>query len=472
MWPDGPVSLPAIISTLPLSFMPAIELLVPTLMLASLRPRREDFGRRALLVALAYALGMLLVYDPIAISQYGAGLLERSASSFAISVGLLCATVPAVLALHKTSVWNAIFCVSAGYTCQNLATGLRGLVSVVLERTQGMPTMPDPHLAVEGIVPYLASVPIYLPLYLLAFALVYALEHALLVRPIRRTGLGDVDNRGMVAVFSLVILAVIAFDVVIKALVEQEAPFAEIAALRAVHGAVCVFILFVEYEMLYSRRLEQQMEEARRMLAEQARQYELSRQNIEAINVKCHDIRHQIRHLADGQPGAGQAAVDPSVLADIAREVDVYDSTVRTGNDALDTILTEKSLVCHREKVTLTCIADGAALDFMEPAELYAFFGNALDNAIRATCEVADPDRRSITLQVRRVGDLVAIHVENYFAGTRDFVDGLPQTTQEDRTSHGFGTRSMRLICEKYGGTLTFSTKGDAFRVNAMVPVP
>ncbi len=69
--------------------------------------------------------------------------------------------------------------------------------------------------------------------------------------------------------------------------------------------------------------------------------------------------------------------VDPAALADVAREVDVYDAAVHTGNEALDTILTEKSLVCQREGITLTCVADGSALDFMAPADIYALFGNA-----------------------------------------------------------------------------------------------
>ena len=466
----GPIT-PASLTAFPLTFSPAVQLLVPVLALASAQPRRPDFVRRAIIAALLFAIGMALVYVPMNLAVRGGTLAARSTNSFLVSVGLLCVTVPVVLALFETGIWNAVFCVSSGYVIQNLASGTQGFASLLAQRLTGSPALPDPAAAIHGIVPYLASAPAYGPIFLASFASVYALAWLLFVRPIRRSGLGDVENHGMVAVFSLVILAVIAFDVTIKALVEQGAPLAELAVLRAVHGAVCVFILFMEYEMLYNKRLELQMEESRRMLAEQARQYEMSRKNIEAINVKCHDIRHQIRHLADGAPGTVQPAVDPAVLADIAREVDVYDSTVKTGNDALDTILTEKSLVCRRQRVTLTCIADGAALAFMQPAELYAFFGNALDNAIRAACEVADPDRRSITLQVRRVGDLVAIHVENYFAGTRDFADGLPQTTQADHASHGFGTRSMRMVCERYGGTITFSTKGDVFRVNAMLPV-
>lgn len=72
-------------------------------------------------------------------------------------------------------------------------------------------------------------------------------------------------------------------------------------------------------------------------MAERERQYRLSRENIDAINIKCHGLRHQIRQLA-----GGGTAVASEALNDIAREADVYDSAVHTGSEALDTILMEE----------------------------------------------------------------------------------------------------------------------------------
>ena len=63
--------------------------------------------------------------------------------------------------------------------------------------------------------------------------------------------------------------------------------------------------------------------------------------------------------------------VDREALNDIAREVNVSDSVVETGNEALDTILTEKSLACSQEGITLSCIADGAALGARLPSDIY-----------------------------------------------------------------------------------------------------
>jgi hypothetical protein len=67
--------------------------------------------------------------------------------------------------------------------------------------------------------------------------------------------------------------------------------------------------------------------------------------------------------------GLGTVVVDPLIFDDIAKEVRVYDSTVSTGNDALDVILSEKSLVCERRGITLSCMADGSAISFMQPTE-------------------------------------------------------------------------------------------------------
>lgn len=45
------------------------------------------------------------------------------------------------------------------------------------------------------------------------------------------------------------------------------------------------------------------------------------------------------------------------------QEIRSYEAQNKTGNEVLDTILTSKSLYCQQHGITLTCVADGAALD-------------------------------------------------------------------------------------------------------------
>ena len=413
-------------------------------------PHREGFARRLALLVCLWAAGVgLFVTVGLhmnAPSPVGSALLQLAL----FSMVLLGCTV-GVYTLLETSMWVALFCSTAGYTAQNLASGTGELAFALLPLAGIDPS--DPLVAM--ITWALSAVAVFVPCRLLV------------ARKISSEGLSQVEDRSMLAMMAVVSLVVIGFDLTIKLLDEQGLTLGFVVVLRLFHALACVFTLAMEYVLLYRRHLEQDMAATERLLEERERQYRMSRENIEAINIKCHDIKHQIRTLAERG-----AAVDSGVLDDIEREVSVYDSAVETGNEALDTILTEKSLLCERRGITLTCVADGSALARMAPADLYALFGNALDNAIEAVSAIDDPARRSITLTVRKVVGVAAVHVENYIHEAPSFLaDGLPETTKDDRVNHGFGTRSMRAIAERYGGTLSVVAEDGTFKLDVMIPL-
>ena len=428
------------------SLEPIIQLLVPILLFAYRLPRRPHAALRG--------AGVLLALLFIAVAPLATGLVRGLdvLQTFIVFSALLAFFVGAILLVYRVSLWTALFCATAGYTLQNIASGLTILTQMLITG----------HASAALSEPLASIVAVGVP------ALVYLLGYIFFARSVALNGLLNVENRLMLSMFAIVVIVVIGFDLIIKGLTFKGMPFNYLLLLRCVHPLVCVFVLFAEYELLYAKHAEDERVETERLLAERERQYRLSRENIEAINIKCHDIRHQIRHLADGG-----AAVDRSVLSDIAREINVYDSVVETGNEALDTILTEKSLACSGEGIVLTVMADGSALDFMTPADVYALFGNALDNAIEAVRGVDDEERRTITLSVRRLKRMVAVSVENYYSGvTRFSDDGLPITSKRDRSNHGFGVRSMRAIAERYGGSLHAGVQEGVFYLNVLLAMP
>lgn len=419
--------------------------------------RRSHFGWRVVAIAvLVSAVALVLsasVQEPLPAASPGSAHVTVYVPQFFSFSGVLLACAAMVVFLFDASVWTALFCATAGYAVQNLASGLMELVWTLVGPRLG---------ALEGEL-------VRLGLSAALFVVIYVPFYLLVVRRIRRDGLEQIGDWRMLLIMVAVICGVIGFDLAIKSLTAYGAGVGYVVIFRLCHALTCVLTFVLEYELLVSRYQRTEREATERVLAERERQYQQSRENIEAINIKCHDIRHQIRALADG--GAGR--VSAGALDDIAREVDVYDSTMHTGNEALDTILTEKGLRCRHDHITLSCIADGSALDFMSPADIYSLFGNALDNAIEAAGALEDPTRRSISLLVRRVAGCASIHVENSFAGERELgPDGLPMTTKADRANHGFGVRSMRLTVERYGGTLTTLAQGGHFHVNAIIPMP
>lgn len=408
-------------------------------------PRRRHARLRVLLAVGMFYAGELL-QEPI--RQMGISApdyLPVLALTFAITMS---EAVVAVLLVCRVSPWQALFCCTAGYIGQNLVSGLDDTLD---------------SLAQLGLLPVATGPLGYLPL---TFALVYPLYLALFVRGVRQHNLADISEPQIVMVALVVVATVIGLDVAVKTTGIQTVGAQAYLMARGAHGVLCAFTLFAEQKILTARQLAAEREVERRMAAERERQYQLSRKNIDAINVKCHDIKHQIRSLADG----GRVA-DGRALEDLAAEIAIYDSTVKTGNPALDVILTEKGLVCSGEKITLAVIADGRALECLEPQEIYSLFGNALDNAIEAVRGIEEPERRLISLNVRRSGTMCVINVENSCDAAPTFRDGVPVTTKADAGSHGFGTRSMRGIVERHDGVLTFGCEDGIFHVDALLPV-
>ena len=210
--------------------------------------------------------------------------------------------------------------------------------------------------------------------------------------------------------------------------------------------------------------LERENESIQMLLAQGDKQYRTARENMEQVNIKCHDLRHQIRHFRQ------EGRIDEHALNDMEQVIQAYDTTVRTGNPARDVILTEKSLSCRSKGIGFTCMAEGSGLAYMEPADLYALFGNALENAIEATEQLEDPAQKQIAITVRPVNGFYSILIQNYTRVPLKLEHGLPQTSKADTQNHGYGVRSMQLLVEKYGGELSFRQEGEIVSLYLLLP--
>ena len=179
-------------------------------------------------------------------------------------------------------------------------------------------------------------------------------------------------------------------------------------------------------------------------LEEQRQQMELSKETVELINIKCHDIRKQLYTLGSRVPteeldelkkGGGYLRLHGQ---DRQRDVG------RAAGGALHRV--------QGPRHPAGLHADGAKLDFLKPGEVYSLFGNALDNAIEAVTPL-EPDRRYIGLQVRAERGMLLIRMENCAAEPLRFVDGLPQTTKGDAGGTVLALRASAASCSSTAAT-------------------
>ncbi len=164
----------------------------------------------------------------------------------------------------------------------------------------------------------------------------------------------------------------------------------------------------------------------------------------------------------------GDPGFSCSIILSHGNPIDSYDQTYKTGLDALDIVLNEKSARCAKRGISLTVSGNGAVLGFMDTMDLYSLFGNILDNAIQAVDMLESQEEKVISLVIEGKGNLVNINTMNFYDGNYlNFENGLPMSTaKEQKEYHGYGLKSIRSIAEKYQGGITITAMDGLFQLN------
>lgn len=229
-----------------------------------------------------------------------------------------------------------------------------------------------------------------------------------------------------------------------------------------------IVILYLQSELFKKSAIRQELELMNLLWKNKREQYEITRENINLINQKCHDLKHQISALRK----LNKDEFD-KYLEEIDNSIHIYESLIHTGNDVFDTILTEKSLYCKDREIQVSCVADGSQMDFIETIDLYAILGNAMDNAIEAVSKFQESEKRQIDVMIYRQQNFLVMNFINPMENKLEYdEDELPITTKGDRQYHGFGLRSMRHFVKKYDGYLHIAEKDGCFSLKIMMPIP
>lgn len=408
--------------------------------------RRSYFALRAVLLAAGcYAVTFLF---PIA--AYNAFYV-----SF-MFVFIFFMTIAALYACYREPLLNVVFCCIAAYATQHIAYE----VYTFFVTAFGLQTASLPYAETGKLAFDVWTMAIYIESYAAGYALMYLFFGT----RIKRGTDFRIGNVAQLVISGVILLTAVLLSSVVT---YRDVALTDVVIMCVVHAydaLCCVLALVIQFSMLRRKKIQSDLDTLQRLHDSERKHYMLFKENVDYINLKCHDLKHQIRRIAQG------GEVKDSVISEIENAVSIYDSDVKTGNETLDIILTEKRLACAGKGITFSVIADGRKLDFMADADICALFGNALDNAIEAVCRLPDRDKRSVSLSVRSSCGFVSVRVRNRCAGEVRFENGLPVTTKSDRSRHGYGMKSIKAITERYGGQLDVTTGGGEFSLGILFP--
>lgn len=410
--------------------------------------RRRHFAIR-LIVALLLDAAAALFY-PV--------LMYNAAYSTAMFLVLFAVSVLSLKILFSESWTNILFCGLIAYTTQHLAYDVYNLLGVVTGLSRGISFYGQELIGESnGFLPIL---------YVDSYIVIYWLMWFICGFRIKREDIHALKSLSMMGLAALILLVDVILSLIMTYSVKDDTETLWIVLCYLYNILSCLLAAFLQFYLVFYRKQELELKTVQNLLYQKEEQYKISKDTIDIINIKCHDLKHQIRTLrhSDGE-------IDKEALREVENAVGIYDAAVKTGNEALDIILTEKSLYCEKNEIKLCCVADGNSLSFMTPTDIYSLFGNALENAVEAVAKIEDKNRRAINLTIKSVGKLLSVHIDNYYEEEPLFRDGLPQSRKGDSRYHGYGVSSMRYIAEKYGGEIAFKSKAGVFELNMLFPL-
>lgn len=417
------------------------ELLIATMLFASPQKRRKGFFLRLLISAPSIVLlsgGVLWLVVTLfpAIETISIPLIVF------YSCEAYLAAVLVILLCYRVTLVEALYHAACAYLTQHFT-----------------------YCLLELIYPSSMEVRNHDLVYFLVYGMTYWASWCFFARKLTREGLHIMDSRRAVGTTVGVLMIALVLSAVGQ---EYSGESVTLNNLCLIYSMVCCFyILWEQVGQQQRLKLQHDLDIREQLWLQQKIQFQVSTENVELINRKCHDLKHQIallRRISD------QTKREESIRS-LEQSVMIYDAMIKTGNDILDTVLTEKSLVCEARGIELTCVADGGCLNFMDAVDIYTMFGNALDNAIECVSKLEDPEQRVISIMVFSRADVVILQLENYHAGELVFDGDLPVTNKEQNGYHGFGLKSIRYTAEKYRGFLTVETADRIFLLRVTIPL-
>lgn len=352
------------------------------------------------------------------------------------------------------SFYDAVYCASLGYLLQHIASSLYILISF------------------RGSMPEWGGM-----LYYAAYVVVYITGFFAFAKRLQEDGHYGVTGANAMVTAVVVLGIVLWLSVLVKGTTVEVTggeratdKYSELFCMTQLY-AICICAIFLIVQLLQRNELRAvlRLNQNQSMWEQRQLQYEMSKENIDLINRKCHDMKHQIAALIQGDSDSDSKK---AFVRDVQNMIEIYDIDANTGNEALDTILMEKGLYCRLHDIEWSCIADGKLLSFMDVVDLYTVMGNALDNAVEGVEKCLRGEWKTIGVRIWKRDLFAVIQVENTYAEQIEFVNGLPKTSKENKGSHGFGVRSIKAMAEKYGGSIHIETGDGIFTLTILIPLP
>lgn len=193
---------------------------------------------------------------------------------------------------------------------------------------------------------------------------------------------------------------------------------------------------------------------------------ELLEKKNETMNIMAHDYKNNLLTIA----GMTDSSEVKDYIDNMMGEITKYNQIAKTKNRLLDVILSKYTDICNNKGITFETDIMTDNLGFINSYDISTLFNNILDNAVEAASISSKKDiRLEITNSLNSYHKIIAInscdvepHAEH----------GKLLTSKKNKDTHGFGTKSIKRIVQKYNGEMQWEYDNDQKQFKLVILFP
>lgn len=173
-----------------------------------------------------------------------------------------------------------------------------------------------------------------------------------------------------------------------------------------------------------------------------------------------HDMKHYFTAAAQLISENRSQEAKEYIESVINEKINPTTAVINTGSAVVDAAINNKITACTNKGIEIKCMIDTQFVG-VNDMDISILLSNLLDNAING-CDMSAP---KIELVIKNKKSFIYITVKNKI--NKSVLKGNPNlvTKKEDKSSHGFGIKSIKNIAKKYDGSVEFSENNGCFIV-------
>lgn len=171
------------------------------------------------------------------------------------------------------------------------------------------------------------------------------------------------------------------------------------------------------------------------------------------MKILRHDMKQEYVVIA-GLIEAGKTESAADYIRSRMNSLSKAEIYMDVGNDRINSILNSKLSYAKSSGIEVICSSSGD-ISGIDDADLCVLIGNLMDNAIEVSL-ASNTDAKF--LEAKIVGDEVKIRIQITNSASEESENNIINggTSKADKSSHGFGIKSIQYIVHKYNGSVNY----------------